>query len=340
MGIAQLCVLGTLLIVFPFASMAASGGSPPETDSDASAGSTKTYMKYTPFEGLTKIELPGLPLPRLGDSGLEGKQFVVSKLLPVMQMVHFKDHPREVLRASLVEIPFGEVLRFEDLYTEPDESVPADENPFERAEVFHEPFFSLFYGVIALYHPESEMEESDRSKRATVVAARLKVLDSPFFCLNQWDTWRDSDRPSDEQPYQTQWFGLPMVTTFERKETANSHLWRILDVPLAMGFLYDKEGSQKKVRLLDLTVASLYRQDECDEGGKSAVLETPAIMSDWSTAALWRKERMEDETVCQQFVRLPLLGPVWSVWNEPQDDGRRMAFLPRLLFWKYPAFAR
>ncbi len=349
MRIAQLCVLGTLLLVFPFTSMAGSEGSPSETDSDASAGSTKTYMKYTPFDGLMKIELPELPLPRMGDSGLEGKQFGVGNLFNIVRLEGFKDYPHQANRIRVLEVPFMDFMEFgmvyESIYERLYEDIEADESDSEDDDLVirfeaHQPIFCLIYGFYASDHVEPDQEEDDRSEHMILLASNEKLLDSLVFCLWKRSEWREKDMPPDERAYRTEWFELPWSTTYERKETANSSLYRILDVPLATGFLYDKKGHREKTRLLDLPVASLYRKDEWEGGGKSTVLETPTIIFDWTTAALWRKERMKDETVCHQFVRLPLLGPIWSVWNEPQDGGRRTAFLPRLLFWKYPAFAR
>jgi len=349
MRIAQFCVLGMLLLVFPFASMAGSGGSPPETESDASAGSTKTHIKYTPFDGLTKIEMPELRLPGMPKSSEQDKKFGVFNVFNILRVVWFKDYPQEAACFRLLEVPFMNAMEFGTVYesiykslyedTEADESDSEDDGLVIRFEA-HQPLFCLFYGFYAYDHAEPDQEEGDQSEHMTLLASNVKVLDSLVFCLGKRSEWREKDMPPDEWAYRAEWFELPWSTTYEHGETANSSLYRILDVPLATGFLYDKEGQREKTRLLDLPISSLYRQDAWEGGGKSAVLETPTIMFDWTTAALWRKERMEDETVCHQFVRLPLIGPIWSVWNDPQDGGRKTALLPRLLFWKYPAFAR
>jgi len=355
-----------LIAVCSLCSFVGADGSSSESVSDAWSTSTITHIEYNPL-GLIKIQIPRAGSPREileatrppAKKGItEVVDFNLFAPLFILKVIRGEEYG--FVQIGLVKIPFMKLHNVKLSSTgkpiipqAKDQShgvKPNINNPFKETVPFDQPLFSIF--DLILMGPPEALDEENRED----LMLRLRVLDSPVFCLYQSGQWGG-------KYYEKEWFDLPLVTTYARKKEENSGSIQLFEIPLATAYTHTWDQEERKIRFIDLFLASLYKQQKVDgkkdnwsiletwvgtlveskdygKHSKFALLETPHIISDWLTFSLLRKDRNKDGTSCDQILRLPLLGPVWSSWKESDDRQTKHLPFPRLIFWKSPSYAR
>jgi len=161
------------------------------------------------------------------------------------------------------------------------------------------------------------------TQQKTATKNKIRVLDAPVSLL-EYDEWGKEPLGSGKNSYRMEWLDLPLVTTFareEKKEGDPSDAWTILEAPGVCLAKRAKQGESDNWSILTAL-----------RGSKMSILLLDFALCD--------KHKSADKTSSQQFLRLPLLGPVWSSWRGPEDVRQRHALFPRLMFWRYPKVAR
>jgi hypothetical protein len=304
-----------------------------------------THIEYSPF-GLIKIEIPR-GATKIWEANEENKEMKIrrySVLGPFITANQFEEYPYKVQHTDVLKIPFAEYLHYEDLLSEIKNPNIPTENPFDETWQLDQPVFCLFNNLMIF----SRSEQDEKTNKFSKLWIRERYLDSLVFCLFQRAQWG-------EDRYYYEWFDLPMITTYAYERSTQLKYQKIFETPFTTIYTY----YPNKTKLLDFMIVSLYKKDiykernsVCEktentenikqngERSKTTILRTMAILGNWSTFALWQRERFEDKKVCNQFLRLPFLGPVLSSWESPETKGKKNAIFPRLLFGKYPKYTR
>jgi len=304
-----------------------------------------THIEYSPF-GLIKIEIPRGAKKIFGaeEENKETKIRRYSVLGPFVTGNQYEEYPYKVQHSDVLKIPFAEYLHYEDLLSKMKESPSPDDNPFNETWQLDQPLFCLV--DILMVFKRSEQDE--KTNKFSKLWLRERYLDSLVFCLFQRDQWG-------ENGYYCEWFDIPMITTYAYERGTRFHYQKILETPFTTIYTH----YPNKTKLLDFMVVSLYKNEiykkrssicektdnskEIKQDGKKSrttILRTRVILGDWSTFTLWQREKFEDNTICDQYLRLPFIGPIWSSWESPESKGKKNAIFPRLLFGKYPKFTR
>ena len=304
-----------------------------------------THIEYSPF-GLIKIEIPR-GATKIWEAKEENKEIKIrrySVLGPLVTGNQYEEYPYKVQHTDVLKIPFAEYLHYEDLLSGIKKPPQPIANPFDETWQLDQPVF-CFYDNLMVF---KRAEQDEKTNKFSKLWMRERYLDSLIFCLFQRAQWG-------ENRYYYEWFDLPMITTYAYEKSTQLNYLKILETPFTTIYTY----YPNKTELLDFMVVSLYKKEIYKEKGiaceqtdnskevkqdgeksKTTILRTMAILGNWSTFSLWQRERFEDKTVCNQFLRLPFLGPVLSSWESPETKGKKNALFPRLLFGKHPKFTK
>ena len=291
----------------------------------------------------------------------------------------FKVPPYEVRQVSLLKIPFMELVRYDEIFKKTQEPSFEEENPFRKTFQLDQPLFSLASLDIVTCQPRKTDEGNsylDRIKRVKLLDSPVFTLvrydewgndewgKNPYY-LELLDVPMVTTFAHKKGKESSDWKILkaPFIEVFTHYRYKNDIRTKLLRFP--GGSIYVHIGSEKKDEkvFLNALVATVYWKATSQKKGdrwsildmlvitgvKSrknekkcslGILETPKIFADWTICALWRKEKLADGTSCQQYGRLPFIGPIWSSWKEPEDSKQRNAVFPRLFFGKYPSVAK
>lgn len=339
----------------------------PGSKTDDNTTSLVTHIEYDPQGIFMKLEIPGVGSPEviLKESRTamqKGEtQIIYANLFTNMIPVKaFIGTDYTFVQVSFMKIPFMEVNNIKmsdtihpimkDLERALDINNPNMINPFTDTIPVDQPLLSL--GDYVVVTPKKISTPEDAKK----VLQRIRILDSLIFCLYQGDRWGG-------EYYEKEWFDMPFITTYYQMKGSGSSALKVIDIPLAAILNYERVGGKVKTEVINLLLASLYerhkteresdqwtilntvvgvlvKSEKTEERSVFAVLETPHIITDWLTFSLLRTDHLEDGASSKRYLRLPLLGPVWSSWKEVDDSRWHHRPLPRLLFWNSPSIAK
>ena len=160
-----------------------------------------------------------------------------------------------------------------------------------------------FFSVIVVSVWESREKEGKKEQ---------SFLVSPMFGGGVWESKQEEGKR--KRSFLTAPLDVASVWESEQKKEAKK--WTFLAVPLCGAVTRSAEGEKKR-----LTILGTESMDSGFPGRGGA----PAI-------ALWHQNREDKDTSSRQFLRLPLIGPVWAAWED--KDEARWGIFPRLFFWK------
>ena len=363
-------MLAGLLLLLSLLCLA--GGSAQNPDEDNLSTSTVTHIEYSPV-GLFKMEIPWFKMTQEQMKKEQAKDqmgFVQVAVFGLIQASSFRTPSYAVEHIYVLSIPFAQFLtthRVLPLFKNERGEFP-NENPFKSTWQFDEPLFCLYDGLAITYNPQRDTEEFEQKKNTLTFndtdespekqkCVRKRYLDSLVFTLYEKSTWGADS-------YDVEWLDLPLITSFEHIKGPRAGSWQILETPLTTCYTKKWKGERSDVRFLDFWAASLYEKEMHEDGASSwkylstwpitlvkgsegekckkvSVLETTHILTAyWTRFSLWQKEKKEDGSACRQYLRLPLLGPVWSTWKEGADGETKNAPFPRLLYWHAPKYVK
>ena len=163
----------------------------------------------------------------------------------------------------------------------------------------------------------------------------VRVLDSPVTGLISGFRYREDGKEREtlfltvldggvlgihgnEKERETFFLSTFLASIWQSRQKEEKKEWSFLRAPLALcsGVLASAEGEKKRLTILGLE--SIYFSYP-GRGG------APKI-------ALWHQRREDKDTSTQQFLRVPLIGPVWAAWEDKEEA--RWGIFPRLFFWK------
>jgi hypothetical protein len=362
-------MLAGLLLLLSLLCLA--GGSAQNEDADDLSTSTITHIEYSPV-GLFKMEIPWFKMTQEQMKEEQAKDqmgFMQVAVFGLIQASSFRTPSYAVEHMYILNIPFAQFLtthRILPLFKNERGEFP-NENPFKSTWQFDEPLFCLSDGLAITYNPQRDTEEFEQKKNtlsfndtdefpAKQKCVRKRYLDSLVFTLYEKSTWGADS-------YDVEWLDLPLITSFAHSKGSSSGSWQILETAFTTFYTSKRSGEVSDIRFMDFWAASLYEKEMSEEGSlswkylstwpitlvkgtqskeseKVSVLETHHILTDWLTFSLWRKEKKEQGAIGRQYLRLPLLGPVWSTWKESADGDTKHAPFPRLFYWHSPEYVK
>lgn len=251
---------------------------------------------------------------------------------------------------SVLDIPFFTFTNCSDgivQYLRWIESGEATGNPLAIVHNTDQPLLSAF-SVKAILR--------DKDGKLSAMGSRARIIDSLIFGLYQEDKWL-------EDQYVKTWgviFPDIKVVALERTNRTrgtfivDSQLFslyrnyseprgsdfRIADTILAGVFTDVVWGDRRQWNALSIPYFSGadYRRDDLSRdftllGTRSENTGLPPRRAPW--VALWFSTNEADGDSAKEFLRLPLLGPVFSRWK--QDEEKHWHVFPRIMtLWKYP----
>jgi len=328
-------------------------------DEETSPAASKTYIESGPF-GLIKIEIPtpGRVLDKMESArgkGEHGGEQVDFSVLPLMELHVTTDDPGALFEIGVLRIPFARLWSVEGRKAI---FVPSDRNPFHEganSTLWEQPLF-CFYDTALLFDNTKGQERGHSLSSAH--ARRSRWLDTPLVSLWEMEKWNYGKY----HRYKFLDF-LPVATIAGEKGKSRSS-FEVLDTSLVSVFGYEneekKDNATGHVRSLYTCVASVW-ESRWKEGKKEwsflaaplcggakwraegekerlTILGTESMDSRLPgrggapLTALWHQQREGKDTSTQQFLRVPLIGPVWAAWED--KDEARWGIFPRLFFWK------
>jgi len=161
-----------------------------------------------------------------------------------------------------------------------------------------------FFSVIVVSVWESREKEGKKEQ---------SFLVSPMFGGGVWESKQEEGKR--KRSFLTAPLDVASVWESEQKKEAKK--WTFLAVPLCGAVTRSAEGEKKR-----LTILGTENMNPPSGQGRGGA----------PTIALWHQNREDKETSSRQFLRLPLIGPVWAAWEDKEEA--RWGIFPRLFFWK------
>jgi hypothetical protein len=322
MHIRPLCPIVAILAICVFSRFVAAETLQPA--SDAGSTSAVTRIEYGPsgFSKLVEI-IRILPSQDTAETSpllpWSATDFV---FLGLLQLEVFDARPDAVVEFSVLKYPFMKVVVFP--YTKSGQPVVAlsshEENPFLKVIAFDQPLFSLLDIVTIL--PAEEMKGQITLKRQAIV--RRRVLDSLVFCLFQKDKWKDGQ-------FSEEWLHFPLTSTFAREKSKKRFYLGIVDSFLASVFHHSNKNGKVETYFIDALGVSVFKR-EVSRDGTAHWDFVKALSFGKSHFSLWHSESRKEGIACSQFLRFPLIGPIWAAWQKQNE--KHWGIFPRLVFWK------
>ena len=337
-----------------------------DADTSSTAAASKTYIESGPF-GFVKIEtiLGGI---LGGKETAEDSRRSFDKqtnlwVLPFLEGSFTSKDPSELFHLSLLKVPLigfwssdtrGRLFAFGD-----------DRNPFwppspdqTNTAFLDQPLF-CFYDTVRFF---SDTSVRQGNGQATISpswqATRSRWLDTPLVSLWEMERW------SKGKYYRYKFLDFLPLSTIAGEKGKSRSSFEVLDTSLVSVFGYEneekKDNATGHVRSLYTCVASVW-ESRWKEGKKEwsflaaplcggakwraegekerlTILGTESMDSRLPgrggapLTALWHQQREGKDTSTQQFLRVPLIGPVWAAWEDKEES--RWGIFPRLFFWK------
>ena len=247
----------------------------------------------------------------------------------------------------MLGLPLCEVTQFPEDKLPGGANATRGKNPLQVVYPLDWAFFNV-YDRKTVVCPEGDGEEW----------RRVKVLDTLPVTFLQYDRWAGDG-------LQLKCLALPALCAgFERMKSGEESGERFMDTPVATlwrshttaaksgtecasivqagahVFMARRKGECGKWGCVGVAFFSLLAASRDGSGGRLAVtvLGTENVehsLPDWRGGPLlsvWRSEAAENGDGCQQALRLPLIGPVWSTWTADGDG--HWGLFPRLTLWR------
>lgn len=331
-----------------------------ETDTEEKWGfdswstGTVTHIEYNPL-GLFKVDIPRIPESIHKDKEVEGE--VRMAIFSIISGSSSQQSPYFVDEINILKIPFIQYMAIHQMYSKLNDSETLSENPFKATWQMDEPLISLSDSICVTYIEDADAAKADREKEGYTYNntnewpekkkfIRKHFLNSFIFCLWEKATWG-------KDYYDTEFFNLPLITTYATKRGYESRTIDFLESPINKVFQYARDNNSEKMRILQFAIiGSLFQKkitgDSCkwsvlyspligclihnkQEGDTrdTVVLEFPYIFPQCARFNLWRiKENPEEKN--REILDLPLIGPLWSIKTGADDTHNHHCILPRI----------
>ncbi len=324
---------------------------------DSLTSTTVTHIEYSPL-GLVKIEMPKFSAKEVLFGQKKSEKVNISRhysIFPV-RVSNIKFNEYEITETSFLKIPFWENVVYENIFKEGNKIDWQNQNPIKKTWQIDKPLFSIANGFQAKHNPEKEDDKPESLKWIK----RARIFDTLVLSLIKYDEWGKEEGLRD--CYCLEVLDAPLITTFELQKCLYSNSCKILKIPFVNAYEYKKDPNEKERKILNifflgnifksktsktdnkekwtlvetlpLTLASSKKDDN---SSKITILEAPSGFFNLLKFELWHKEKLSNGTECQQYLKLPLIGPLYSYWKKEDKEKKHVVF-PRLLFWKYPKY--